>query len=223
MMSNGTVEVFDYSTRYGTIGPARWQDIEVDLAAVGINIKAKMPPLPDRPRWLPAGLSVRDTIQVIAWHYGNLLHLDFKPPSQKQQAERLAETQAACEAALARLCIADLADDHRMTPGESVRNWIERRSTLRKALTAEIVELKDRIAALDTKANASAINAKTVRGDCWRELTQVWLALKPSGRSRRRHLQRFLRHCSTPIFGEVTETSIAAFVGHLSKCEQTNS
>jgi hypothetical protein len=198
---------------HGTFSPPQWQAIKADLAAVDIDIDAKLPPSYDRPPWLPAELSVRAAIQMIAWYYG-ARYISKKLPTPKQQAARLTKTLASYTEAL---------DRTKTGGGDFLASQFQRQLALQGALSVEIAELEVRIARLNRGPSASASNAKTIRGDYWRDQTRVWLACRASGKFRRKHLLRFLCHCSEPIFGDVTETSIAAFIGHFGKCEQTNS
>jgi hypothetical protein len=206
---------FDASRLYGTFSPAQWQIIKADLDAVGIDLDtAMLPSMPDKPWWLPGDSSLRDAIQTIAHYYGLWLRLNSKPPTPWQRAEDLQAAQGALVKALDLLDPTDLADDHTWS---GVRARIERRH----AVHDEITDLKERIAALKAKGNASAANSKTLHNDYWRDQARVWMALKPnvSRRDRRGHLRRLLFHCSASLFADVMtepeiESRIAAFVDH---------
>jgi hypothetical protein len=205
---------FNAMVLYGTFSAAQWDDLKADLAAVGIDLDtATLPPMDDKPWWLPADSTLRDAIQHIAGYYGLLLRLNCKPPTPLQRAEALQAAQTAAETARDLIARTDLADDHTWT---GMRERLERRDVLDAAIRQEIADLKQRIAALMAKGSASTANPKTLHNDYWREQARLWLALKPNvGGERRKHLERYLLHCSASLFTPDIESKIAAFVGHL--------
>jgi len=92
---------FDELLHFGTLSTAQWQVIKRDLDAVGIDLDAKLPSMPNKPWWLLSGLStLRDAIQHIARSYGLLMHLNWKPPTPLQhhatQRDRRAIALALC-------------------------------------------------------------------------------------------------------------------------------
>jgi hypothetical protein len=216
---------FDAMVLYGTFDAAQWQIIKADLAAVGIDLDtAMLPSMPDKPWWLPGEFSLRDAIQYIAHYYGLWLRLNCKPPTPLQRAESLDDTVTALQTALTMINGTDLADDHTWrNDATQLRARLGRRYDMQDAITQEIADLKDRIAALKAMGSVRTANPKTLLNDYLREQTRLWLALKPNvGGRRRKHLRRYLLHCSASLFANLIESDIEskidAFVDNFLRC-----
>jgi hypothetical protein len=212
---------FDAAASAATFDAARRQNIKTVFAAAGIDLDtATLPAKFKKPWWLPAGATVRDTIQATAWHYA---HVNAKPQTANQRVKALADTLAACTAALDWINRIDSAAD--TTFWQPARMFLvsrmQRRATLQGTLTLEIAELKNRIAVLNAIPSVVPPNAKKVRNDYWRELTRLWQALKPNvGPFRRKYLRHILRACSWPLpswLPNMTEQEFDAALGDFVK------
>jgi hypothetical protein len=191
---------------------AEWQLIKNSLAAVGKDAdQLTLPMFKGKPL-------LRTALPIIAEEHVLVARWVKQAPMVKQTAAQMQETLRIATGLLERLT------------ERSNYDWVIPRFRqmcieASQAPPELLVQLKDFIAGLEGALEVMAViepfdsrrrkNALKVHTEFWRGLTYLWKSFEPNaGRSKRRHLQRFLFDCSKPFFPDVTESKIAAFVDH---------
>jgi hypothetical protein len=182
---------------------ANWQEIKESLADCDVDLDAVRVGerfVPGERWWLKDDSTrpLRDALQIMARHYRVLALLPR--PTPKQQTEALQKAMATFEEAQ------KLLPGTLHSEGYSAGS-MESFHTLDAALTEKITELRFRIARLKTFGSRSAVSARAVHNDYWRELKSLWLGIVGSaGPLRRKELRKFLVACTPPgLFADMTD------------------